>query len=444
MKRWIIALGIVSLAGRAAGDGIDLVTLPERSSVQLTIYNSADLTLVREVRNLTLKKGLNRLSFGWAGTLIDPTSLSLRAVKDPRAVDLLDVSFPPRLNTQAVWAVRSDAAGEVPVEITFFTSGISWRAFYMATLTPDEKAMRLSGFVRVVNSSGEDYGDAQTRLVVGRIHLLEEIAALAKRPAPFGRPGEEVQAPGAPAPAGEARALKLEKAKDVLAALERPKEITKEGLSEYFLYTIEGTETIPTGWAKRLPSFDRDGVGVENLYKYEEERHGPAVMRFLYWKNDKAHGLGETPLPDGLVKVFRTADAAGHLSYEGACPTRYIPVDQKAELGLGPARSVAVEPKLMDSRTENHTFDANGDVSGFDQVETYRVEVKNQRDVPARVEVTRNLRHQHSEVDRPGDSPEFTREDLDTVKFTLDLPPHTEKTFEYKVRYYEGERQAKH
>jgi hypothetical protein len=27
------------------------------------------------------------------------------------------------------------------------------------------------------------------------------------------------------------------------------KEIVKEGLSEYFLYTIEGTETIPIGWS---------------------------------------------------------------------------------------------------------------------------------------------------------------------------------------------------
>ena len=34
------------------------------------------------------------------------------------------------------------------------------------------------------------------------------------------------------------------------------KKITKEGLSEYFLYTIEGTETIPNNWAKRLPSFE--------------------------------------------------------------------------------------------------------------------------------------------------------------------------------------------
>ena len=35
---------------------------------------------------------------------------------------------------------------------------------------------------------------------------------------------------------------------------EKPKEIIKEGLSEYFIYTIEGTETVPNGWSKRMRS----------------------------------------------------------------------------------------------------------------------------------------------------------------------------------------------
>ena len=35
-----------------------------------------------------------------------------------------------------------------------------------------------------------------------------------------------------------------------------PKEVVKEGLSEYFIYTIEGTETIPNGWSKRLRSLE--------------------------------------------------------------------------------------------------------------------------------------------------------------------------------------------
>ena len=36
---------------------VDLSTVPKRDSVQLTIYNSEDLTLVRETRTVTFKKG---------------------------------------------------------------------------------------------------------------------------------------------------------------------------------------------------------------------------------------------------------------------------------------------------------------------------------------------------------------------------------------------------
>ena len=437
----LAALAVVSPA-REAKAGIALVTLPERSSVQLTIYNSADLTLVREVRKLTLQKGRNNLSFGWANTLIDPTSLSLRAVERPDAVQLLDVSYPPQINTQAVWAVESAIDGEVPVEITFFTSGITWRAFYMATLAQDEKDMLLEGYVRVQNNSGEDYADAQTRLIVGKIHLLDEIADLARRREPYGRPGVMPMPSAMPgAPRAEMARKGIMASDALLGAAMRPKEIIKEGLSEYFLYTIEGTETIPNEWAKRLPSFTPVRVPVINLYKYDESRYGNAVMRMLYFKNDKAHNLGDTPLPNGLFKVYRMADEAAHLSYEGATGAKYIPVDQEAELNLGPFEKVKVEPKLMKATSGRYMFNNEKNISGWDRTQEWKVEVKNLRDVPARVEITRRLDNQYfDEVKRTGDFGAFEKVDMNTIKFTLELAPYSARTFNYTVTYHEGER----
>ncbi|MHC4557147.1 MAG: hypothetical protein ACYS80_07555, partial [Planctomycetota bacterium] len=72
----------------APASAIELVTLPRRDKVQLTIYNSADLTLVRERRNLTLKKGWNWLQFMWANTLIDPTSLNLEPLEQGDKIDI--------------------------------------------------------------------------------------------------------------------------------------------------------------------------------------------------------------------------------------------------------------------------------------------------------------------------------------------------------------------
>ena len=221
----------------------------------------------------------------------------------------------------------------------------------------------------------------------------------------------------------------------------RPKEITKEGLSEYFLYTIEGTETIPTGWSKRLMSFDIDEVPVVNLYKYEQQRYGNSVVRFLSFKNDEEHELGDTPIPGGMLKVYRGAGEGGHLSYTGQSSFKYIPVDEDVELNLGPVANVVVEPKLMAFKTENYRFDRRGNVSGWDEIRTFKIEVKNTREIPVKVEIQRNFNTQYWDIKNGGDFGAFEKIDLDTVKFTLLLKPRSAKAFEYVVRTYQGARE---
>ena len=68
---------LLALAAQAIA-AVDLVTIPRREGTQLTIYNSEDITMVREHRLLTDKLGVNRIQFSWANTLIDPTSIDFR------------------------------------------------------------------------------------------------------------------------------------------------------------------------------------------------------------------------------------------------------------------------------------------------------------------------------------------------------------------------------
>src|SRR5436190_15119739 len=146
---------------------INVVTLPDRDTVQLTIYNSVDLTLVKETRHLTFRKGLNKLEFYWANTLIAPTSVEFRALTHADQIVVLDASFPPRAPNTLEWRINRDFAGDVTVEIRYFTSGISWSADYVCEAGRNETQMDLSGAVRVTNHSGEDYEHAQVRLIVG-------------------------------------------------------------------------------------------------------------------------------------------------------------------------------------------------------------------------------------------------------------------------------------
>jgi hypothetical protein len=440
MKRLVSFITCAAIAAVASAK-VDLTTLPSRDTVQLTIYNSADMTLVRESRALTLKQGTNALQFSWENTLIDPTSLEMLAKAQADKIDIAELVYPPRVRNLGLWNVQSEISGPVPVEITYLTSGLTWRAFYMGTLAKDEKTMRLEGYVRVTNNSGEDYENAQTRLIVGKVHILDEIAELAQREYPYGRPGELIPPPVTqPVAAPRAAGRRVLSEMTLGVAAMKPKEIVKEGLSEYFLYTIEGTETIPTGWSKRLASFDVEGVPVVNLYKFEEERYGPRVMRFLSFKNDQEHKLGATPIPDGGLKVYRSVDDAKHLSYEGQSSFKYIPVNDEVELNLGAVADVVVEPRLMETKTENYRFDTKGNVNGWDEVQVFSVEVRNTRDVPARIEIRRNFGVPQWDLKRAGDETAFEKVDLDTVKFTLQMPAQSKKTFEYTLTIYQGSR----
>ena len=434
----------------APASAIELVVLPRRDKVQLTIYNSADLTLVRERRNLTLKRGWNWLQFMWANTLIDPTSLSLEPLAESDKIDIQQLVFPARLRELGRWLIRSEVSGQVPFEITYFTSGLNWRAFYMGTLAEDEKTMQLQGYVRVGNNSGEDYENAQTRLIVGKVHILDQIAELAKRQYPYGRPiigryggrmGMGGYAGGDIRDTDFSTTLHYAWADGIAKGLTnelKPKEIKKEGLSEYFLYSIEGTETIADKWGKRLLSFEAEDIKVKSLYKYDQERWGTQTIRFVAFTNDEEHNLGQTPIPNGNVKIYGQADSEGYLSYVGGADIKYVPVNEEVELNLGAARLVRVEPTLMDFKTENYVYDRKGNITGWDEVRTWDIKITNTRELSIEIEITRGFGTAYWTLNTDGP---YEKHDATHARFELNLEPRSKRTFGYTVTTYHGVRE---
>jgi hypothetical protein len=218
----------------------------------------------------------------------------------------------------------------------------------------------------------------------------------------------------------------------------RPKEIKKEGLSEYFLYTIEGTETIADKWGKRLLSFEAEDIKVKSLYKYDEERWGPQAVRFVAFANDEEHNLGDTPIPDGTVKIYSQADEKGHLSYVGGTSVKYIPIDEEVELNLGPARLVSVEPILMDYETDNYVYDRKKNIAGWDEVRTWKIEITNTRELPIEIEITRGFGTAYwtLQTDVP-----YEKHDATHVRFKVNPGPRSKDTFKYTVTTYHGVRE---
>ena len=262
---------VMSFVSAVRAENVDLSTVPKRDTVQLTIYNSEDITLVRETRVVTFKKGINPLQFSWANTKIDPSSVDLRFLTSADKLDVADTTFPHDKPQMLYWNVQSEMDGEATIQITYFTSGITWSADYIAIADKEEGAMNIEGFVRVTNNSGEEYEDAQIRLVVGTINLVEKIAQLANIPI------DEVKLMAADRVGGLRREVAQKSMGRMSAnggpmgdasAVAAEKEIVKEGLSEYFIYSVEGTETIPNGWSKRMRSFEGKSVPLKVQYRY--------------------------------------------------------------------------------------------------------------------------------------------------------------------------------
>ena len=455
----VLVLGWAASAAR--GGNVDLSTVPGRDTVQLTIYNSEDLTLVRETRQLTFKKGMNPLQFSWANTLIDPTSVELKFRTQADKLEVLDTTFPHDRPQVLYWNVESEIDGAAVVEISYFTSGISWAADYLAVSDVDEKTLRLEGFVRVTNHSGEDYEDAQVRLVVGTINLIEKIAQLARVSLQEAEEWSE----------GQALSFRYDALRDVdakfgkkdLSALgaagnmptadfaSREKEIVKEGLSEYFIYTIEGTETIPNGWSKRLRSFEGEEVPFKIEYRYRPAEYGEQLVRMYLLRNDEASKLGTTPLPDGIVRVFRDNGQDG-MSYLTQQTIKYIPIGDKIELNLGPDPEVIFELIKLRSYRDNLWLQIHGtstykkleggevvveehaSIAGWEDREIYTQRIRNYTGNPIDVEVRRT--YAGDITFRSALEPKL--HDYQTVEFKRQAPPRTQTDLVFEVERRQG------
>ena len=472
----LVAAGSALVVARPLVADVGLVTIPRREETQLTIYNSEDITMVREQRLLTLKEGINRIQFTWANTLIDPTSIDFRILDKQDQVNLLDTTFPSGRNDALQWNIDSELAGKVPVEIRYFTSGITWSADYVGIANQDETKLRLTGYVRVFNNSGEEYDNAETRLVVGNINLVEMIAQLAQLPAParYNELAEELKS--------QVRDELSKAVKDAMpqaapgAGAAAPPQVVKQGLSEYFLFAIEGREEIKNNQPKRLVSMQVAEVPLEVLYKLTDRDGGAQFSKYYRFKNSKItddagkekdlpamENLGTSPLPNGDVRLFFEY-ANRDLAYVGGTTTKYVPIGDRLEVNVGADPDITIARRLKDQkitnivsrqykRRENDTFVILYDLIDYNETFFFEEEIVSGKNKLAKVEVERRFEDNivlwgngDQPADWNSDEPgayidlhtlpgKVERVDQNHVKFFLDLKPGEKNLVTYSVTY---------
>jgi hypothetical protein len=288
------------------------------------------------------------------------------------------------------------------VEASYLTENMSWKADYVLTVTRDEKAADLDGWVTLTNNSGVAYGNAKLQLVAGEIHQVAEakdrIQVYAK-----------VQgAIGGAAP-----------------------QFAQESFSEYHLYSLERRTSIQNNESKQISLLNGTGVPVGKYLMVEGQAYyyrnpqgiGNAIPQpvkvYYRFKNEEKGGLG-MPLPAGTVRVYQ-ADSKGGVQFVGEDNIQHTPKDETLKIYIGNAFDVVCERK----QTDYKKLSSN-------QVEMeYAIALRNHKDGPVTVEVREPVGGDW-EVVNSNLKPE--KLDAATIGFHVPVEKDGSATLTYRVR----------
>jgi hypothetical protein len=233
--------------------------------------------------------------------------------------------------------VDSARAGSRLVDLSYLTTGLSWKADYVVLFDEAGGKLDLQGWITLTNTSGTPFVDADTELVAGDVAI-----AGAPRPIrPIRRPGN-VAAPRAlmGSPAFEAAEAGL------------PAISSGEGVGDTHVYKLPERTTIAENQTKQVSFLDAHGVAAHKVYRWSQDAFQSAdnpssAEVAVAFANSAAGGLG-AGLPAGTIRVYEH-DAGGSAKFVGENPIGHTPQGSELAVKIGEAFDVTVQPTLVSS-----------------------------------------------------------------------------------------------
>jgi len=227
----------------------------------------------------------------------------------------------PTLVTQ----LENTGAADQTIELSYLTTGLSWKADYVAELNPAETKLDLTGWVTLTNTSGTHYPQAKLQLVAGDVNLVRE------------------------QPVMEDMRVKS-------MAMAAP-QMAEESLLEYHLYTLDRPTTLAQNQTKQVSLLTAANVpvrkeyllrGAEHYYHgdYDDLGQKLKVGVFLEFDNKQVSNLG-MPLPKGILRVYKK-DSAGAAQFVGEDNIDHTAKNETVRAKFGDAFDVTANKKQTD------------------------------------------------------------------------------------------------
>lgn len=215
--------------------------------------------------------------------------------------------------------VNGDKRGSRPATLSYLTSGLGWRADYVALYDDAAGKIDVQGWVTLTNSSGTTYDNAATTLVAG-----SPMRAGQYQGPQYGRQQQRPQLVQAGTETGD-----------------------RERLGDFYLYPLAERTTIANMQTKQVSFLDVHGVPAEHGYEFrnywmgtqEEPQSAKTVYRF---STGAAKGLGDQ-LPAGVLR-FYMRDKKGDPQFIGESSIDHTPMGSTLSLSTGDAFDIKVKP----------------------------------------------------------------------------------------------------
>jgi hypothetical protein len=302
-----------------------------------------------------------------------------------------------------VWLLEGADTGRRPVEASYLTAGISWKADYVLTLSAGSSLADLAGWVTIDNRSGATYPDARLKLVAGDLNRVRDE-----------QPRGRIMYKGA-----------------AMADMAATPQFKEEGLFEYHLYTLQRPSTVKDNQTKQISllsatSFParRELVMRAEQGWYGAPHGGEADTKqktgvFVEFENLETSGLG-MPLPKGTIRVYQQ-DADGSLQFVGEDAIDHTPKGEKLRVKVGDAFDVAGTRKQTDwKKLANDTYEA-----------AWEVVIRNHKKEDITIKVIEPMGGDWKVIES---SVPATKRDSQTTEFNVQVRKNDEARLTYRVR----------
>lgn len=236
-------------------------------------------------------------------------------------------AVPAGLRAQPTLLIEADSAnaGQAPLEFTYLTEGLSWRADYAAELDAAGKMLALGAWASLSNSTGIAFADADVQLLAGTVRREAE------------------------------RPMAAFKGTNMLAAAPAEDAMRREAVGDVHLYALPGKVTLANNQSKQVALLSAPAVPVARQYVRQRwvsetpDRGGaaaPATYRpavTLKFVNARESGLG-LPLPAGVVRVYER-DSTGRIQFTGEQSIAHAAAGEEVTLNLGEATDIGIQYK---------------------------------------------------------------------------------------------------